>query len=98
MDRRQREAELRTMLTSPQGVEELLVIYKRHAGQGEGNPPPSGSLLVEKILNFEYQTQGVPQQGRKTGDGQDQPRPGSKASEPSDVKFSEPPATEALGG
>jgi hypothetical protein len=98
MDRRQREAELRTMLTARQGMEKLLAIYKRHAGLGESNPPPSGSLLVETILNLEYQTQGAPQQGREAAEGHESPRPGSEAREPGDVKFSEPPGSEAQGG
>jgi hypothetical protein len=98
MDRRQREAELRTMLTARLGMEKLLAIHERHAGLGKSNPPPSESLLVETILNFEYQTQGVPQQGREAAEGQEPPQPGSEAREPGDVKFSEPPGSEAQGG
>src|SRR5438477_10422885 len=86
MDRRQREAELRTMLTTQRGKEELLAILKEHAGIKEGNLPPFGTLLVETILNFEY-----PPGTDRTG-----PAPGP--TEPGDVKFEEPPGTEAPGG
>ena len=54
MDRRQREDELRTMLTSQRGKEELLEILKKHAGMEGGNLPPFGSLLVQAVLNYEF--------------------------------------------
>src|SRR5262249_34438758 len=55
MNREQREAELREMLTTQRGKEELLAILKKHAGmEQEGNLPPFGTLLVDTILNYEY--------------------------------------------
>jgi hypothetical protein len=93
MDRQQREAELRLMLTTQRGKEELLAILKEHAGIREGNLPPFGTLLVETILNYEY----------PPADGAG-PAPGESAaavpgpSEPGDVKFSEPPGRESAGG
>src|ERR687897_610017 len=51
MDRQQREAELREMLTRPRGKVELLSLFKEHAGLGvERNLPPFGTLLVHSIL------------------------------------------------
>lgn len=54
MDRHQREKELREMLTTQRGKEELLATLKKHAGIEEGNLPPFGALLVDTILNYEY--------------------------------------------
>jgi hypothetical protein len=86
MDRQQREAELREMLTTQRGKEELLAILKEHAGIKGRNLPPFETLLVETILNFEY-----PPETERTG-----PAPGP--TEPGDVKFEEPPGNEAPGG
>jgi hypothetical protein len=74
------------MLTTQRGKEELLAILKEHAGIKEGNLPPFGTLLVETILNYEF-----PPESDRTG-------PAAKPMEPGDVKFEEPPGTEALGG
>jgi hypothetical protein len=54
MTREQREAELRLMLTSPPGQEELFSLLQHHAGVEERNPPSFGTLLVDTILNYEY--------------------------------------------
>ena len=87
MDRRQREAELRMMLTTQRGKEELLATLKKHAGmEGEGNLPPFGTLLVDAILNYEFPAE--------PGEG-DAARP---AAEPGDKKFEDPPGTDAPGG
>jgi hypothetical protein len=89
MTRAQREAELRELLTTQRGKEELLAILKKHAGiVDEGNLPPFGTLLVETILNYEFPPETEP---RKT-----EPLP--EKTEPGDVKFDEPPGREAPGG
>jgi hypothetical protein len=52
MTREQREAELRELLTTQRGKEEVLAILKKHAGMpDQGNLPPFGTLLVDTILN-----------------------------------------------
>ena len=89
MNRAQREAELREMLTTQRGKEELLATLKKHAGMDDpGNLPPFGTLLVETILNYEYPAEANP--------GQAEPVPETK--EPGDIKFDEPPGREAPGG
>jgi len=97
VDRQQREAELREMLTTQRGKEELLALLREHAGLGgEGNPPPLGTLLVDSILNYEYPPEGEAEPGR--GTGRDSGRPAAEKAEPGDVKFAEPPGREAPGG
>ncbi|WP_165226851.1 hypothetical protein [Aquisphaera insulae] len=54
MDRQQREDELRELLTTQRGKEELLETLKKHAGIESGNLPTFGTLLVQTILNYEY--------------------------------------------
>ena len=88
MNRQQREAELREMLTTQRGKEELLATLKKHAGIEEGNLPPFGTLLVETILNYEYPPEAKP----------GHPAPVAEKQEPGDVKFDEPPGREAPGG
>lgn len=88
MDRQQREAELRTLLTTQRGKEEILAILKEHAGIVEGNLPPFGTLLVETILNYEF----PPEERAEVK------RPEPEATEPGDQKFDEPPGREAPGG
>jgi hypothetical protein len=89
MNRRQREAELRMLLTTQRGKEEILSILKEHAGLVEGNLPPFGTLLVDTILNYEH----PPEQ-------ETEPQYGYEAEEadPLDIEFAEPPAMESLGG
>ena len=87
MDRQQREAELREMLTTQRGKEELLATLKRHAGMTEGNLPPFGTLLVEAVLNYEF----PPEQAGE-------PRPTKEDEEPGDQKLAEPGGQESLGG
>ena len=104
MDRQQREAELRTMLTSQRGKEELLATLKEHAGMKEGNLPPFGTLLVETILNYEYSPEGEQEPGSSAATGvgvenaPDTSNPALDKGEPGDVKFSQPPGQEASGG
>lgn len=98
MDRQQREAELRTLLTSQRGKEELLAILKKQASMVEGNLPPFGTLLVETVLNYEYPTEGEPGPARAEGTGQGPGKTASETTEPGDVKFSEPPGRDAPGG
>src|SRR3954452_22278868 len=99
MDRQQREAELREMLTTQRGKEELLALLKKHAGlEGEGNLPPFGTLLVDTILNYEYSSEGATEPGRAAGHGRDSAQPDPEKAEPGDVKFAEPPGREAPGG
>jgi hypothetical protein len=99
MDRQQREAELRTMLTSQRGKEEMLATLKKHAGMEEGNLPPFGTLLVETILNLEYPPEGPTAGGESRGTPDAvAAKPASEKGEPGDVKFAEPPAQEAPGG
>jgi hypothetical protein len=89
MNREQREAELREMLTTQRGKEELLATLKKHAGmEDEGNLPPFGTLLVDAILNYEYPPEANPEHSE----------PASEKKEPGDVKFDEPPGREAPGG
>lgn len=96
MDRQQREAELRAMLTNQRGKEELLATLKKHARlEGEGNLPPFGTLLVETILNYEY----PPEPARDAGTGAGTTsRPAPEKTEPGDAKFAAPPGQEAPGG
>ncbi|QEH36187.1 hypothetical protein OJF2_47470 [Aquisphaera giovannonii] len=54
MDRQQREDELKALLTTQRGKEELLETLKKHAGIEAGNLPSFGTLLVQTILNYEY--------------------------------------------
>jgi hypothetical protein len=99
MDREQREAELRTMLTTQRGKEELLATLKEHAGLKGGNLPPFGTLLVETILNLEYPPEAVAAgAGAHAEIGPAAPNPGLEKREPGDVKFAQPPAQEAPGG
>ena len=89
MTREQREAELRELLTTQRGKEEVLAILKRHAGmEGEGNLPPFGTLLVDTVLNYEY----------PAGGNQREEELASRPEEPGDVKFDAPPGQEAPGG
>jgi hypothetical protein len=99
MDRQEREVELRAMLTTQRGKEELLALLKEHAGLGgEGNLPPFGTLLVDAILNYEYPPQGTAEPGRGAGGGSEAGRPAVERAEPGDAKFEEPPGREAPGG
>ena len=87
MTREQREAELRELLTTQRGKEEMLSILKKHAGMGDqGNLPPFGTLLVDTILNYEFPDDGEPRRA--------EPAP----QQPGDEKFDAPPGQEALGG
>jgi hypothetical protein len=89
MNREQRAAELREMLTTQRGKEELLATLKKHAGmEGQGNLPPFGTLLVDTILNYEFPD------GAEPGPT----RPVSASQAPGDIKFDEPPGREAPGG
>jgi hypothetical protein len=89
MTREQREAELRNLLTTQRGKEEILAILKQHAGmEDRGNLPPFGTLLVETILNYEF----------PPGEAQGQAEPVSQKKEPGDVRFDAPPGQEAPGG
>jgi hypothetical protein len=88
MNRQQRETELREMLTTQRGKEELLATLKQHAGIQEGNLPSFGTLLVDTILNYEY----PPDHERRDEE------PARVGEEPGDAKFAEPPAQESLGG
>jgi hypothetical protein len=94
MNRSQREDELRTMLTTQRGKEELLEVLKKHAGIESGNLPPFGSLLVETILNYEYPPESEP----KTVSSNRRVEPSQATAEPGDAKFSEPPGAESPGG
>ena len=89
MTREQREAELRDLLTTQRGKEEILSILKKHAGMvGGGNLPPFGTLLVDAILNYEY----------PTDEDQAEPQPVTRKQAPGDMKFDAPPGQEAPGG
>jgi hypothetical protein len=98
MDREQREAELRAMLTSQRGKEELLAILKRHAGIEEGNLPPFGTLLVETVLNYEYAPEAGADARVDPGTLSDPARPAHEKTEPGDAKFSQPPGQDVPGG
>ena len=99
MDRQQREAELRTMLTTQRGKEELLAVLKKHAGlEGQGNLPPSGPCWSTPSSTTSIQP------GRDNRAGQDADRTpkaeqaAAERAEPGDVKFAEPPGREGAGG
>jgi hypothetical protein len=98
MTRQQREAELKMMLTTQRGKEELLAILKEHAGMMEGNLPPFGTLLVDTILNFEFPPEGEAEPTGVTAAGNTTGQPVGAPTEPGDVKFAEPPGQEAPGG
>ena len=96
MNRQQREDELRTMLTTQRGKEELLEILKKQAGIEGGNLPPFGTLLVDTILNYEF-----PPESDQEPHSHPEATPATVAaekSEPGDVKFADPPGQEAPGG
>jgi hypothetical protein len=96
MNRQQREEELRLLLSTQRGKEELLGILKNLAGLEGGNLPPFGSLLVETILNYEYPSKSDSQTEAKTEASST--TPATAKSEPGDVKFEAPPGQEAPGG
>jgi len=99
MDRQQRESELRTMLTTQRGKEELLAVLKKHAGlEGQGNLPPLGTLLVDAILNLEYPPETTTGPEPEAKPVSDAAQAASERAEPGDVKFAEPPGREAPGG
>ncbi len=99
MDRQQREAELRVMLTTQRGKEELLNLLKKHAGmEGEGNLPPFGTMLVDAILNYEYQPKETDEAKEDARTEQRAQPPAPEGAAQGDVKFAEPPGREALGG
>jgi hypothetical protein len=99
MNRQEREAELRAMLTTQRGKEELLALLKKHAGlEGEGNLPPFGTLLVDAVLNYEYRPEDAAGQGQDAGTRPSAGPPTSARTEPGDLKFAEPPGREAPGG
>ncbi len=94
MNRQQREDELRNLLTTQRGKEEILEILKKHAGIEGGNLPPFGAMLVETILNYEFppRSDQEPESAKAKSDASPPP------TELGDVKFAEPPGMEALGG
>ncbi len=94
MDRQQREDELRTLLTTQRGKEEILEILKKHAGIEGGNLPPFGTMLIETILNYEF----PPSSDQKSEPVDAQSRVTPQATEPGDLKFADPPGREAPGG
>ena len=98
MNRQQREDELRTMLTTQRGKEELLEILKKQAGIEGGNLPPFGTLLVDTILNYEFPAEHDQNPGPQPESvGATVPSPSEKT-EPGDVKFADPPGQEGTGG
>ena len=96
MNRKQREDELRDLLTSQRGKEEILEILKKHAGIEEGNLPPFGTMLIETILNYEFPpvSEQMPEPKRASAETS----PSTPPSEPGDAKFEDPPGREAPGG
>lgn len=87
------------MLTTQRGKEELLALLKKHAGlEGAGNLPPLGTLLVDTILNYEYQPREAAEPGPREESGHDAAQPATERQEPGDAKFDEPPGREAPGG
>ena len=94
MNRQQREDELRNLLTTQRGKEEILEILKKHAGIEGGNLPPFGTMLVETILNYEFPAK--PDQEPESAKAKSSAS--APPTEPGDVKFAEPPGREAPGG
>ncbi len=96
MNRQEREDEIRNLLTTQRGKEEILEILKKHAGIESGNLPPFGTLLVETILNYEY----PPPSDNEPSPAQESRTPAASVAtaEPGDVKFDAPPGQEAPGG
>jgi hypothetical protein len=102
MNRQEREDELRTMLTTQRGKEEVLEILKKHAGIEGGNLPSFGTLLVQTVLNYEFPPEpgqalsadAELEKNAATGGASQAASP----TEPGDVKFAEPPGQEAPGG
>lgn len=90
MNRDRREAELREMLTTQRGKEEILALLRSHAGIEDGNLPPFGTLLVESILNYEYPADRDEPAAERV--------PAREPAEPGDEKLAQPPGTDALGG
>lgn len=94
MNRQQREDELRNLLTTQRGKEEILEILKKHAGIEGGNLPPFGTMLVETILNYEFPAKS----GQEPDAAKVKSSANAQQTEPGDVKFAEPPGREAPGG
>lgn len=94
MNRQQREDELRNLLTTQRGKEELLEILKKQAGIEGGNLPPFGTLLVDSILNYEF----PPESDQEPESAKAQSNASPPPTEPGDVKLAEPPGMEAPGG
>ena len=94
MNRQQREDELRNLLTTQRGKEEILEILKKHAGIEGGNLPPFGTMLIETILNFEFPPSSELKPESTLAEGSGSPARG----EPGDAKFADPPGREAPGG
>lgn len=94
MNRQQREDELRNLLTTQRGKEEILEVLKKHAGIEGGNLPPFGTMLVETILNYEFPPSSAmePESAKAESDAS------GPSTEKGDVKFAEPPGMEAPGG
>ena len=94
MNRQQREDELRNLLTTQRGKEEILEILKKHAGIEGGNLPSFGTMLVETILNYEF----PPSSDKEPESGPAKSNTTPPPTEPGDVKFADPPGGEAPGG
>ena len=94
MNRQQREDELRNLLTTQRGKEEILEILKKHAGIEGGNLPPFGTMLVETILNYEFPARS----DQESEPAKAQPSASTPSTEPGDAKFAEPPGRDAPGG
>ncbi len=94
MNRQQREDELKNLLTTQRGKEEILQILKKHAGIEGGNLPPFGTMLIEAILNYEFPPSSELKPESTQAKASESPAPG----EPGDAKFADPPGREAPGG
>ena len=95
MNRQQREDELKNLLTTQRGKEEILEILKKHAGIEGGNLPPFGTMLIETILNYEFApSSDLRPELTHANTSSKSPAP----SEPGDAKFADPPGREAPGG
>ena len=54
MNRQRREDELRNLLTTQRGEEEILEILEKQCGNRRRKPSSLGTMLVETILNYEF--------------------------------------------
>ena len=93
MNRQQREDELRNLLTTQRGKEEISR-SSRSMRESKAETSSFGTMLVETILNYEF----PPRSDQEPESAKAKSNASLPPTEPGDVKFAEPPGMEAPGG